>query len=99
MRHSIHLSLLLLVLLPLAAAGQQEPTAADETLNRVLKHLESGQLDPAITELEEALAQGEKDSRVSQTLGALYLEADRPADAVTILTPLADSPEAEPAVL
>jgi len=99
MRHSIHLSLLLLVLLPLAAAGQQEPTAADETLNRVLKHLESGELDPAITELEEALAQGEKDSRVSQTLGALYLEADRPADAVTILTPLADSPEAEPAVL
>ena len=99
MRHSIHLSLLLLVLLPLAAAGQQEPTAADETLTRVLKHLESGELDPAITALEEALAQGEEDSRVSQTLGALYLEADRPADAVTILTPLADSPEAEPAVL
>ncbi len=99
MRHSIHLLLLLLILLPLAAAGQQEPTAADETLNRVLKHLESGELDPAIGALEEALAQGEEDPRVSQTLGALYLEADRPADAVAILTPMADSPDAEPAVL
>jgi len=99
MRHPISLALLLLALLPLAATGQKESTPANETLNQVLRQLESGELDPAIALLEEALSRGEEDPRVPQTLGALYLEAGRPVDAVTLLTPMADSPEAEPAVL
>jgi tetratricopeptide (TPR) repeat protein len=81
------------------AAGQQEPPSADETLNRVLSSLESGELEPAITLLEEARSRGETDFRVLQTLGALYLEANRPTDAISILKPMADSPAAEPAVL
>jgi len=86
-------------LLPLAAAGQQELSAADATLEQVLNHLESGELQPALALLEEARDRGESDPRILQTLGALYLEAGRPADAISILTPLADASNAEPAVL
>ena len=99
MRHPTFLLLLLLALMPVATAGQQESPSADEVLNQVLNHLDSGELEPAIALLEAARDRGETDSRIPQTLGALYLEAGRAADAVAILTPMADSPEAEPALL
>ncbi len=93
------LFLIALALLPLAATGQEESPAAEETLKQVLTHLESGDLEPAIGLLEEARDRGDSDLRILQTLGALYLEAGRAADAVSTLTPLADASDAEPAVL
>jgi tetratricopeptide (TPR) repeat protein len=79
--------------------GQEAPATADETLNRVLNQLESGELDSAIQTLEAARAAGTEDPRITQTLGALYLEASRADEAASTLAPLADSPDAEPAVL
>ena len=99
MRHLNTVMLTALALLPLAAAGQQELSEADATLEQVLNHLESGELEPALALLEQARDRGESDPRILQTLGALYLEAGRAADAMSILTPLADASNAEPAVL
>lgn len=99
MRHFTSLLLLALIFLPLAATGQQDSAAADETLNSVLELLEAGELESAIATLEGSRDAGDSDPRIRQTLGALYLEAGRPADAVSTLTPMADDPDAEPAVL
>jgi tetratricopeptide (TPR) repeat protein len=99
MKHSISLLLLLLTVAPFSAMGQEAPATADETLNRVLNQLESGELDSAIQTLEAARAAGTEDPRITQTLGALYLEASRADEAASTLAPLADSPDAEPAVL
>ena len=100
MRRLTGLFLITLGLLPLAAAGQQNPqSAAEEILEQVLNHLQSRDLDSALELLEEARERGESDPRILQTLGALYLESNRVGEALQVLTPLADSPDAEAATL
>lgn len=99
MRHRIGLTLIVIAILPLAAAGQQAAPTTEETLDQVLNLLESGNLDSALSQLEGARDRGESDPRILQTLGALYLEAGRTEDALSILAPLADDPNAEPAAL
>jgi Flp pilus assembly protein TadD len=90
--------LFLLLLLPAAAvAAPTAAAAAPSSLEQAAALAEKGDVAGAIALLERGRAQ--LGPRGLSLLGTLYVEANRPADAVAVLKPLADRDDAEAAVL
>ncbi len=84
-----------------ATAGAREPSAAgaDAELKRALEKLAGDDFEGAIAILEPLADRGEAPQPALATLGALYLEIGLPRDALDLLGPLAESDDANPAVL
>lgn len=93
---------LALVAAPIAAAAQTPPPPATDPppiLSQAIAEAQEGRLEAAVALLEPAAAQQGVDPRVPATLGALYIELDRPAEAIEVLDPLTRGPDADAAVL
>jgi Flp pilus assembly protein TadD len=97
---------LLLLLLPLGLAAQAPaPPAAkplspsEKTAEEALKLMQAGDMPGAIRMLEPIRQDASANPRLIALLGTLYLQVNRPQDAFDVLKPLADDPEADPAVL
>src|SRR5829696_15001 len=82
-----------------AAPAQQQPTAAEKSLQEAIKLVQAGNAAAAVEKLKAL----EKDPALTPPLrslvGALYLQVNRPQEALALLQPLADAEDAEPAVL
>lgn len=78
-------------------AQDASPEAVD-LLNQAMAEVETGNLDGAIAILEPLRA-GDPPPEVRGVLGALYVEAERPQDALAVLEPLADREDANAAIL
>jgi tetratricopeptide (TPR) repeat protein len=97
-----------LLLLAAPVAAQQTPppvnppaqqTPAAQALVAAQERLAASDMAGAIAALEPLRAQPDTPVIVLSMLGALYLEAGRGNEAYALLVPLADKPEADPAVL
>lgn len=75
------------------------PPAAAQALIAAQERLAASDMTGAIAALEPLRAQPDTPLIVLSMLGALYLEAGRGTDAYALLVPLADKPDADPAVL
>ncbi|MFL6196199.1 MAG: tetratricopeptide repeat protein [Thermoanaerobaculia bacterium] len=113
MKKILVVSSLLLLAAPLAAAPQAKPAAPpakaapaapasplEKGIQETLRRISAGDKAGALQQLQAV----EKDPaantpQIRSLVGALYLQLDRPVEALTILKPLADSESAEPAVL
>jgi Flp pilus assembly protein TadD len=99
------LALLLLAAPLLAQTGQPLPTPAQaaavtQGVQEAVKLAQSGNLAAAVKKLEDMRKQNPATpAPVLSLLGTLYLQSNRPQDALAVLKPLADAPNAEPAVL
>lgn len=101
------LPVLLLLTAPLGAQtppAQQPPAAAptsgtDAAVQEALKLTQAGDVGGAIQKLETLRKSPPVNPRVLSLLGALYLQADKPQEALAVLKPLADAEDADPAVL
>ncbi|HYO16069.1 MAG TPA: tetratricopeptide repeat protein [Thermoanaerobaculia bacterium] len=101
------LPVLLLLAAPLGAQtppAQQPPAAAptsgtDAAVQEALKLTQAGDVGGAIQKLETLRKSPPVNPRVLSLLGALYLQADKPQEALAVLKPLADAEDADPAVL
>ncbi len=85
-----------LVLVPRAAPGEEQiPAAVEEA------RVKASQGDPtgAIRDLERLLGDPGAPDVARELLGALYLSADRPGDALEVLLPLTEGDAADPVVL
>lgn len=91
--------LAVLLLLSSAAAAQTAASGVEAALQKALAHVQAGELDPIIPLLEPYRADPQAPPTLFALLGAVYLEKQLPADALEVLTPLAEQPEADPAVL
>jgi predicted Zn-dependent protease len=84
---------------PAAPPAQQPVSVADKTFQEAVKLVQAGDAAGALVKLQAL----EKDPAVTppvrSLLGALYLQINRPKEALAALQPLADSENAEPAVL
>src|SRR5215207_6657663 len=82
-----------------AAPAQKQPTAAEKSLQEAIKLVQAGNAAAAVEKLKAL----EKDPTLTPPLrslvGALYLQVNRPQEALALLQPLADAEDAEPAVL
>jgi tetratricopeptide (TPR) repeat protein len=88
------------VVIPPPYAPARLRAAGDEAFDTGMKRYQSGDYPDAIPALERATRGGQTSEVARFYLGISYLLADRPADAVNALEPLAagaDSPYAEPA--
>jgi len=89
----------------LAQTTQPLPTAAQSAavtqgVQEAVKLTQAGNLTAAIKKLEDLRKQtGVTSPPVIALLGALYLQANRPQDALAVLKPMADAPNAEAPVL
>lgn len=98
---------LLLLLLPLGLAAQApaaQPAAkplspSEKTADEALKLMQAGDMAGAVRMLEPIRQDASANPRLIALLGTLYLQVNRPQDAFDVLKPLADAPEADPAVL
>jgi Flp pilus assembly protein TadD len=99
------LAFLLLAAPLLAQTGQPLPTPAQaaavtQGVQAAVKLAQGGNLAAAIKKLEDMRKQNPATPLpVMSLLGTLYLQANRPQDALAVLKPLADAENAEPAVL
>lgn len=94
---------------PPPAAAQQQPPAADqgpilqEATNRTLQEaarlIEAGKADEAAAKLKALESGPDATPPVRSLIGALYLQINRPREAMALLQPLADAEDAQPAVL
>ncbi len=86
---------------PAVAQDGQAPMSPEEreTVAKALEMVGSGDLEGAVLALEPLHERGGAPPIARATLGALYLELGLEDDALAILRPLADAPEANPAVL
>jgi tetratricopeptide (TPR) repeat protein len=84
---------------PAGAPAQPAAPAAptDPLMNEALKKVEAGDVAGAVQMLESR--RNELKVPALSLLGALYLQANRPQDALAVLKPLADLEGANPAVL
>jgi tetratricopeptide (TPR) repeat protein len=80
-----------------AAAGATDPTNA--ALQHAAALAKQGKYAAAIAELEALRKAGTASPRALSMLGTLYLGVGKASEAAAILKPLADAPDAEPAVL
>jgi tetratricopeptide (TPR) repeat protein len=84
---------------PATPPAQQPASAADKTFQEAVKLVQAGDAAEALVKLQAL----EKDPAVTppvrSLLGALYLQINRPKEALAALQPLADNENAEPAVL
>jgi Flp pilus assembly protein TadD len=99
---------LLLLLLPLGLAAQTPAPAAppskplspsEKIADEALKLMQAGDMAGAVRTLEPIRQDRSVNPRLIALLGTLYLQVNRPQDAFDVLKPLADAPEADPAVL
>lgn len=97
---------ILLLLLPLGLAAQapaaqpSKPLSPSEkTADEALRLMQAGDMAGAVRTLEPIRQDRSANPRLISLLGALYLQVNRPQDAFDVLKPLADDPEADPAVL
>lgn len=101
MRHRPVFALVLLFLtasVSTPALRAQDAEEAADLVQRALAEVEKGDLDAAIALLEPA-RQGDPPPELRAVLGALYLEASRPVDALAVLGPVAEAESANAAVL
>ena len=96
-RPFFHLSFALLLLLASTPADAEESTV--DPLAPILTKIDADDLEGAIVDLEILREEGEPSPRALATLGALYQEIGLPQDALDVLAPLAESEDADPAVL
>lgn len=97
---------LVLLLLPATLAAQAPQaappkplSASEQSADEALKLMQAGDLAGAVQKLEPIRQDRSANPRLLALLGTLYLQVNRPQDAFDVLKPLADAPEAEPAVL
>jgi Flp pilus assembly protein TadD len=98
---SLALAVLLLALpaLPVGAQTGQQP-AADQSIQEAVKMAGAGNLTGAIQKLEALRKQNQVTPLpVLSLLGAYYLQAKKPQEALAVLKPIADTETADPAVL
>ncbi|HEX2222925.1 MAG TPA: tetratricopeptide repeat protein [Thermoanaerobaculia bacterium] len=86
---------------PPAPPEQTAGTGAgvDARVQEALKKLETGDLQGAIQGLERMRQEASASPQGLALLGGLYLEAGRAEEALAVLRPLADAPDADPAAL
>jgi Flp pilus assembly protein TadD len=90
-----------------AAAGSQSPAPVpiraaspdDPRLQKAIGLAKAGKFKEAIGELEDMRKKRVASPRALSMLGALYAQVGKPAEALAVLRPLADAPDAEPATL
>ncbi|HEX9668673.1 MAG TPA: tetratricopeptide repeat protein [Thermoanaerobaculia bacterium] len=101
MKHAVALSFALLACAPLAAQPAQTPPSdpAHQALAAAQARFQAGDLAGAIAALEPLRGQKDAPLPALSLLGGLYLEAGRGQDAYALLAPLADLPDANPALL
>lgn len=100
---------LLLLLLPAALAAQAPSapsappakplSASEKTAEEALQLMQAGDLAGAVQKLEPIRQDRSANPRLISLLGALYLQVNRPQDALDVLKPMADAADADPAVL
>jgi len=91
------LSLLASLSLVTGLSAQSNDPASD-AFQQAVELFQNGEIQEAIPVLE-AIDLDAAPAEVSGLLGALYLEAARPSDALSLLAPLADAPDANAVVL
>ena len=103
---SLALAFLLLATTGLPVVAQQtlptpaQATAVSQGVQEAVKLAQGGNLTAAIKKLEDLRKQTPVASPpLLSLLGTLYLQANRPQDALSVLKPMADAPNAEAAVL
>jgi tetratricopeptide (TPR) repeat protein len=91
---------LALVALPLAAQTKPAPPSpqVEKTMQSALQKAQGGDLKGAIALLEPLNKPGTHPAALS-LLGSLYLEVDRPKDALALLGPIAETDAAGPLIL
>ena len=108
MKKPVALPVLLLLVAPLGAQtppparqppAASRPSGTDAAVQEALKQAQAGDLGGAIQKLETLRKSPSVDPRVLSLLGALYLQAGKPEEALAVLKPLADAEGADPAVL
>jgi tetratricopeptide (TPR) repeat protein len=97
------LTSLLLLALPALADPPKKPAPlspqVEKTLQSAMKKYQGGDVKGAIALLEPSRNKPGTHPAVLSLLGTLYLEADRPKEALELLGPLADSDAAGPLIL
>lgn len=81
------------------AAARPAAPALPPGLAEALASVDRGDLAAAIAKLEALRRQPNPSPQVLTALGAVYLKAKRPGDALAVLQPLAEAPDANPATL
>ena len=84
---------------PAASQPSGPPSGTDAAVQEALKLVQAGDVGGAIQKLEALRKSPSVNPRVLSLLGALYLQAGKPEEALTVLKPLADAENADPAVL
>lgn len=79
--------------------AEPQPSRSDVVLLEALDQVEAGQIEAAIAKLEELRKTGEAAPDALAVLGGIYLETERPDEALAVLAPIAARPDANPAVL
>lgn len=82
-----------------APAAPETDPQLPAAVERALGQVRGGNLAGAIAGLEEVRKSADPPGPALSLLGALYLEANRPADALAVLEPMAAKQDADPAVL
>ena len=82
-----------------APSVSPEDAALAAALQAFQAKLQSGDLEGAITDLEALIERPDAPAAARGILGGLYVETGRMQEALDVLRPLADSPDANPAVL
>ena len=81
------------------AAPAQEPAPADKKWQQAMELIRKGDGKGALQILEGMRKENAATPPVLALLGALYMQENRPQDALSVLRPLADPADADPAVL
>ena len=81
------------------ASPPTELGSSESLLAKAMAELEQHNISGAVTLLEQAESATSPDPRLPALLGALYVEAGRHAEALEVLVPLAESDNADVAVL
>lgn len=84
---------------PTEGAADSEEAAAQARMDRALEQLAAGELQAAIATLEPFRDDPRTPPPAFGLLGALYLEARRPADTLALLEPLVQGEDADPGAL
>lgn len=93
----------LLAQTPPASAGQQaaarQPSPLEASIQEIGKLIKAGKTAEAAAKLQALQKDPAVTPPVRSLIGALYLQLEKPQDALAVLQPLADAEDAEPAVL
>jgi tetratricopeptide (TPR) repeat protein len=84
---------------PAQTAPVKPPSAVEAGFQEALKLLQAGDANGAIARLETLRQAGPVPPQVASLLGVLYLQVNKPQQTLDLLKPLADLPDADPAVL